>query len=77
MKKEENKKYYSLRLSKPKDIRRSLARVANMVINERIDTKAANSIVVACNAILGAIRVDEQQKKLEELEAIIKRNKLG
>ena len=42
-------------------------RVANMVLNGEIDVKSANVIIYAANATLGAIRVDEQQAKLEEL----------
>lgn len=60
-----------LKLSSPSDVRKSLSRVANMVINGEIDTKEANSIILACNAILGAIRVDEQQKKIDELEEMM------
>lgn len=45
--------------------------MANMVINDEIDTKTANTIILACNAILGAIRTDEQQRKIEELEVML------
>lgn len=57
-----------LKLSDPLSIRRALNRVANMLMNDEIDPKAANSIILACNAILGSIRTDEQQKKIDELE---------
>lgn len=60
-----------LRLSTPTEVRRTLARVANMVVNGEIDTKTANTIILACNAILGAIRTDEQQRKIEELEVML------
>ena len=60
-----------LRLSIPTEVRRTLARVANMVVNDEIDTKTANTIILACNAILGAIRTDEQQRKIEELEVML------
>lgn len=60
-----------LRLSTPTEVRRTLARVANMVVNDEIDTKTANTIILACNAILGAIRTDEQQRKIEELEVML------
>lgn len=42
-----------------------------MALNGQIDTKVANTIILACNAILGTIRVDEQTKKIEELEKIL------
>ena len=35
-----------LRLKTPSEIRRALARVANMVLNKELDTKTANSIIL-------------------------------
>lgn len=61
-----------LRLKTPTEIRRSLAKVANMAVNGEMDTKTANTVILACNAILGAIRTDEQQKKIDELEVLLK-----
>lgn len=66
----------SLRLATPKDVRKTLARVANMTANGQMDTKVANTIILACNAILGSIRVDEQQKKIEELEILLEEHGL-
>lgn len=60
-----------LRFSNPQEVRRSLAKVANMVLNGEIEPKKANTIILACNAILGAMRIDEQQRKIEELETIL------
>ena len=53
------------------EIKRTLARVANMALNGEIDTKVANTVILACNAILGAIKTDEQQKKIDELEDLL------
>ena len=61
----------SLKLDTPQAVRKALSRVANMVLNNEIDTKTANSIILACNAILSGIRTDEQEKKLVELEQIL------
>lgn len=47
-------------------------RIANMLLNSEIDNKTANSILYACNVCLGAIRTDEQEKKLDELERLVK-----
>lgn len=55
----------------PTEIRRTLTRVANMALNNEIDTKTANTIILACNAVLSAIRTDEQQKKIDELEELL------
>ena len=45
---------------------------ANMLLNGDIDPKTANAILYACNVCLGAIRVDEQQAKLIELEKMVR-----
>ena len=60
-----------LRMRTPTEIRRTLARVANMALNNEIDTKTANTIILACNAVLSAIRTAEQQKKIDELEELL------
>ena len=60
-----------LKLSTPKEVRKSLSTVANMVINDEIDTKKANAFVYICNAIISSIRIDEQQKEIEELKEIV------
>lgn len=60
-----------LRMGTPTEVRRTLARVANMVANGEMDTKTANTIILACNAVLSALRADEQQKKIDELEQLL------
>ena len=60
-----------LRTRTTTEINRTLARVANMALNGEIDTKVANTVILACNAILGAIKTDEQQKKIDELEELL------
>ena len=60
-----------LRMGTPTEVRRTLARVANMAMNGEIDTKTANTIILACNAVLSAIRTDEQQKKIDDLEELL------
>ena len=42
-----------------------------MLLNSEIDTKTANAILYACNVCLGAIRTDEQERKLDELERLV------
>ncbi|MFA9379130.1 MAG: hypothetical protein ACERKZ_20645 [Lachnotalea sp.] len=61
----------SLKLATAQDVRKALSRVANMVLNGELDSKSANSIILACNAILSGIRTDEQQKKIDELEKML------
>ena len=67
---DENKKI-RLRLSTPNDIRKTLAKITNMIANNEIDTKKANTIIYSCNSILNSIRVDEQEKRIVELEEYI------
>lgn len=55
----------------PTEVRRTLTRVANMTANGEMDTKTANTIILACNAVLSAIRTDDQQKKIDQLEEIL------
>ena len=54
----------TLKLSTP-------ARVANMALNNEIDPKRANTLLYACNAALAAIKTDEYEKKLVELEWLL------
>lgn len=61
----------NLKLDTPDNIIKALAKVANMTYKGELDTKTANSIILACNAILSGIRTDEQEKKLIELERIL------
>lgn len=61
----------TLNLSTPSNVRKSIARIANMVLNNEIDPKSANTMLYACNAALSAFRLDEQAKKLEELEEML------
>lgn len=64
-----------LRLNTPSDIRKTLARITNMIANNEIDTKKANTIIYSCNSILNSIRVDELEKQVQDLEDLINDNK--
>lgn len=60
-----------LKMTSSREVRRTVNRIANMLLNGEIDPKTANAILYGCNVCLGAIRVDDQQAKLDELESII------
>lgn len=60
-----------LKTRTPQEVRRTLTRVMNMVANGEMDSKAGNTIILGCNAVLASIRSDEQQKKIEELEKVL------
>lgn len=61
-----------LKMSTANEIRRSINRISNMLLNGEIEPKAANAILYGCNIALGAIRVDEQQVLLDDLERKVK-----
>jgi hypothetical protein len=65
----------NLKLSSANDVRRSLSRIANMLMNGEINPQYANAITTLCNSILGSIRTDEQDRKIKELEEIIEEMK--
>lgn len=66
-----------LKVASASDVRRTLARITNLVANNEMDTKKANTIILACNAVLSAIRTDEQQKKINELEQLLENLQKG
>lgn len=53
------------------EVRRTLTRIMNMVVNGEMDNKTANTIILGCNAVLSSIRTDDQQRKIDELEKIL------
>lgn len=61
-----------LKMSSSREVRRTVNRIANMLLNGDIDPKTANAILYACNVCLGAIRTDEEEKKLDELEKMVR-----
>ena len=54
-------------MSSSREVRRTVNRIANMLLNGNIDPKTANAILYACNVCLGAIRTDEQEKIINGL----------
>lgn len=60
-----------MKLSTPEEVRKAISRVANMTLNNEIDTKTANTLLYACNAALNAVRTDEYRNKVEQLEALL------
>ena len=54
-------KKIKLRWSTPAEVRRSLAKVNNMVANGAIQPKAANSIYYSANLILKALELERDQ----------------
>ena len=57
-----------LKLSTPREVRASLAKVVNEVRAGELSPQIGNCVIVGYNAILAAIRADEQERQLMELE---------
>lgn len=62
---------YKFKTSTAKEIRSTLSTLVNLVANDKIEQKKANSIVYITNAILSSIRIDEQDKEIQELKEMI------
>lgn len=60
-----------LKMTTSREVRRTVNRINNMLLNGEIDAKTANALLYGCNVALGAIRVDDQQAKIDELEKIV------
>ena len=61
-----------LRMGTSTEVKRAVNRINNMLLNGEIDAKTANALLYGCNVCLGAIRVDDQQAQLKELEKMVK-----
>lgn len=66
---------YKFKTSTAKEVRTTLSTLVNLVANDKIDQKKANSIVYITNAILTSIRVDEQERQIQELKELIEQIK--
>lgn len=61
-----------LRMGSTTELKRTANKIANLLLNGEIDSKTANALLYSCNVIAGIIRVDEQQRKIDELERLIR-----
>ena len=60
-----------LKMGTSTEVKRAVNRINNMLLNGEIDAKTANALLYGCNVCLGAIRVDDQQAQLNELEKMV------
>ena len=58
--------------SNAREVRRSLAAINNMLLNDKIETDKARAIVYTANTILSSIRQDETDREIAELKEIVK-----
>lgn len=61
----------TLKLDTPANVRKALARIANMTLNHEIDIKTANSLTTTCNVILSGIRIDELESKVIQFQEFL------
>ena len=61
-----------LKMGTSTEVKRAVNRITNMLLNGELDARTANALLYGCNVCLGAIRVDDQQAQLNELERMVK-----
>lgn len=61
----------ALRANSPMAVRASLVKVANEVRTGELTPQQGNSITASLNVILSSMRIDEQDRKIAELETIL------
>lgn len=60
-----------LRLSTPKEVRQAVTKTVNEIRNGELTPQQGNAIITGCNVVLSSIRIDEQEKKIAELECLL------
>lgn len=60
-----------LKMSTPGEVRKSVSRINNMVLNGQLEPKTANAIIYGANTVLSSIRTDECEKRIKELEELV------
>ena len=61
------RKRCSIRPKSSDDISQYLCKIANAVLNDELDPRKANAAGFLLNSALSAIRIHEQEEKIEEL----------
>lgn len=62
---------YKFKTSTPREVRTTLSKLINLVANDKIDHNKAKAITYMTSYILQSIKLDEQEKQIEELKEII------
>lgn len=61
----------ALKLSTPQEVRHALTKTVNEIRSGQLSPQQGNAIITGCNAVLSSIRLDEQEKKIAELETML------
>ena len=62
---------YKFKTSTPKEIRQTLSKLVNMVANDKIEQNKAKTITYMSSYILQSIKLDEQEKQIQELIQLV------
>ena len=62
-----------LKWSNANEVRRSLAKVCNMVLNDELEESKARTITYCANTLLSSIRIDKQEQEIQELREIVEK----
>lgn len=59
---------YKFKTSTPREVRNTLSTLVNLVANDEIDHNKAKTITYMSSYILQSIKLDEQEKQIQELK---------
>ena len=62
---------YKFKTSTPKEVRKMLSTLVNMVANDEIAESKAKTITYMSSYILQSIKLDEQEKEIQELKELL------
>lgn len=62
---------YKFKTSTPKEVRKMLSTLVNMVANDEIPESKAKTITYMSSYILQSIKLDEQEKEIQELKELL------
>ena len=60
-----------LHLSTPLEVRAAVTKVINEIRSGVLTPQQGNAIITGCNTVLSSIRIDEQEKRLDELQTLL------
>lgn len=60
-----------LKLSTPREVRQALTKTVNEIRDGQLTPQQGNAIITGCNVVLSSIRIDEQERKITELENLL------
>lgn len=58
-------------MTTPAEVRAALTKIINETRSGKLSPAVANALICGCNAVLGSLRLDVQEKKIAELETIL------